>query len=78
MNDKDEVTMILDDIKGYLNSKIVGKICMCQTMLNVKVEEIEKEIFGKNNSIYEIAKYCDVSVYYLLSKISNRVIKEKE
>ena len=30
------------------------------------------------SEVYEIAKYCDVSVYYLLSKIANRVIKERE
>ena len=37
------------NMQGYEfpnGDKIVGKICMCQTMLNVKGDEKEKEIFS--------------------------------
>jgi len=66
----------LQGFKFKNGDEIVGKICMCQTMLKVNVSECEKEIFGKNTSIYDIAKHCDVTVYYLLSKIANRIKKE--
>lgn len=63
---------------GYVfkdGSKIVGKVCMCQTMLLVDEYFEKKEIFGKNESIYDIVEYCGVTVYEFLSALSSRIKK---
>jgi len=55
--------------------KIVGKVCMCQSMLEINDDIKEIQIFGDQNSIYEIAEFTNLSVYSLLSNLSNRVKK---
>ena len=54
-------------------SKIVGKICMCQTMLLVENPIEKKEIFGPNESIYDLALYTDTIVHEFIARLSDRV-----
>ncbi|MGL5020918.1 MAG: alanine racemase [Mycoplasmatales bacterium] len=54
-------------------SKIVGKICMCQTMLLVENPIEEKEIFGPKESIYDLAMYTDTIVHEFIARLSCRV-----
>lgn len=60
--------------------EIVGKVCMCQTMVKLEEDKNNKikkgeyiEIFGDNTSIYDVAKHTKTSVYELLSVLSDRV-----
>ena len=52
------------DVLGYSLSHAIEK--------DIKVFQV----FGDQNSIYEIAEFTNSSVYYLLSNISNRVEKD--
>ncbi len=56
-------------------SKIVGNVCMCQTMVQVKEEITEQEIFGPNESIYNLCEYQQTITYEILVSISSRIKK---
>lgn len=66
--------------EGYKISdvgKIVGKICMCQFMIGACDSNFKKgdyvEIFGQNNSIYDLSTYANISVYEIFSCLSDRI-----
>lgn len=59
--------------------KVVGKPCMCQTMILSKNKKLKKgdfvEIFNKT-SMYELSEYSEVSIYEIISTMSNRIKRE--
>lgn len=63
-------------IKGK-NYPIVGSICMDMLMIDIGYDKIEigdeVEIFGKNITIYEIAKKWNTIPYEIMTAISQRV-----
>lgn len=69
--------------QGYHNyqipgvGRIVGKVCMCQTMILLDEDNKLKkgdviEIFNEQN-IYQLSEHSKTSVYELLSTLSNRI-----
>lgn len=59
-------------------AQIVGKICMCQMFVELPEEKeySQLEIFGSNESIYDLVEHADITVYELLSVLANRILKE--
>ncbi|MFV0246377.1 MAG: alanine racemase [Mycoplasmatales bacterium] len=55
---------------------IVGKVCMCQVIVQSDKDIEELEIFGDNNSIYELTSYADRMVYELLVNMSPRIVRK--
>lgn len=56
--------------------KIVGKVCMCQSFVLLPKDIEQLEIFGEHNSIYDLSKYGDITIYELLVSLSNRILRE--
>lgn len=56
-------------------NKIVGLICMCQTMIKTNKKQEYIEIFGEEENIYNILKYGKISTYEFLVSLSTRVNK---
>ena len=57
---------------------VIGSVCMDMTMINISnipnVKEGDSvEIFGKNISVEEVAKWCATIPYEILTGISQRV-----
>lgn len=64
-------------INGY-RAPVIGSVCMDMTMINIShipnVKEGDSvEIFGKNISVEEVAKWCSTIPYEILTGISQRV-----
>jgi alanine racemase len=64
-------------INGY-RAPVIGSVCMDMTMINIShIPNVKKgdsvEIFGKNISVEEVAKWCSTIPYEILTAISQRV-----
>lgn len=73
----DGITQMYQHYKIPHVGKVVGKICMCQMMIQLDAENIKTKsdfvtIFEKD-SIYLLAKHTGTSVYELLSTLSPRI-----
>lgn len=55
---------------GY---EIVGKICMCQHMITGEFNEDYFPVITCKNDIYNIAKYCGITIYELIVGFSPRI-----
>ncbi len=53
--------------------RILGKICMCQHMVTGKIETPYFNVIDTKEDIYNIAKYCDITIYELIVGMSNRL-----
>lgn len=62
-------------LRGYdfKPGKIVGNVCMCQTMLEVPNNDISSITIFEENSIYDLCNYINCSVYELLCSLSFRI-----
>lgn len=67
------------DYVGYMIpnvGKIVGKICMCQSMILLEDKSIIKGEYitiYKEDSVYKLSEYSKVSIYEMFSTLGNRV-----
>lgn len=62
-------------LRGYNFNpgKIVGNICMCQTMLEVPDESVNEIIIFDGSSLYDIIDYIGCSAYEFLCGLSYRI-----
>ena len=64
--------------RGYdfKEGKIVGNVCMCQTMVLLNKKDIKNITIFEGENIYQLCEYLDCITYELFTRLSNRIKRE--
>lgn len=57
----------------FKEGKIVGKVCMCQTMIKLASKDVREVTIFEQDDIYDLCNYIDYTVYELLTSLSFRI-----
>ncbi len=66
----------LNGFEFATGERVVGKVCMCQAFLDLNTEIDKIEIFGEENSIYNLASYAGLTIYEFLVSLSPRILRK--